>query len=137
MRKMTLVVMAALSVLLAGGVQAQKPGTMKPGVKTHPMPMAGKTESYTGMVKGAPAGGGFTLATRGKSFMVMMGKGVRARNKATGQFIGVANIKPGSSVTAVGTMSGTMFTAKSVTVNSMPGAKMMPKMAPKMGKMSK
>ena len=109
----------------------------KPGVKTHPMPMAGKTMSLTGMVKGAPTGGSFTLAMKGKSVMVMMAKGARARDKSTGKFVGVANIKPGSSVTAVGTMSGTMLTAKSVTVNFMSGPKMMPKTMPMKKPMSK
>ena len=134
MRKMTLFAMAALSVLLAGGVQAQKPGMMKPGVTGHKMPMAGATQSFTGMVKGAPAGGSFTLATRKAAYTVTMAKGGRARDKASGKFVGVANIKPGSSVTAVGTVSGTTLTAKSVTVNSSPGGKMTPKMTP--GKMA-
>ena len=134
MRKMTLFAMAALSVLLAGGVQAQKPGVMKPGVMGHKMPMKGQTVSYTGMVKGAATGGSFTLAMKSKSVMVMMPKGVRARAKDSGKF---ASLKPGSNVTAVGTLSGTMLNATSVTVNSSPGGKMTPKMAPKMGKMSK
>lgn len=134
MRKMTLFAMTALSVLLAGGALAQKPGTMKPGVKTHPMPMKGQMVSYTGMVKGAPTGGSFTLAMSSKSVMVMMGKGARARSKATGKFVGVASIKPGSNVTVKGMMGGNMLTANTVTVNSMPGGKMMPKMMPKMKK---
>lgn len=134
MRKMTLFAMAALSVLLAGGVQAQKPGVMKPGVMGHKMPMKGQTVSYTGMVKGAATGGSFTLAMKSKSVMVMMPKGVRARAKG-GKF---ASLSPGSNVTAVGTLSGTMLNATSVTVNSSPGGKMMPKTMPgKMNKMSK
>ncbi len=139
MRKISMFAMAALSVLLAGGALAQKPGKMTPGVMGHKMPMAGKMVSYTGMVKGAPAGGSFTLATRSASYTVTMAKGGRARDKSTGKFVGVANIKPGSSVTAVGTLAGTTLTAKSVTVNSAPGGKMTPgKMTPgKMNKMGK
>ena len=139
MRKMTLFVMMALSVLLAGNVHAQKPGTMGGKMTPHPMPMKGATVSYTGMVKGAPTGGSFTLAMKAKTVTVMMAKGGRARDKATGKFIGVNNIQPGSSVTAVGALAGTTLTAKTVTVNSAPGGKMAPKkgmnkMMPKMSK---
>ena len=139
MKKFSGILVLGLSVMLAGSVSAQKkPDTMQK-MPTAPKMATGQKVSYTGTVKDAPTATGFTLMMKKKSVTVTPDKGVTARDQATGKFMAMTAIKPGSRVTVVGTLTGTTLTAKSVTVNAPTGKKTTPtpKMTGKMGETKK
>lgn len=114
---------------MAGGKMGKMPGGKMD---------AGQTQSFTGPVKGSPAGNTFTLALRKGPMTVDMSK---AKVRVNGRFAKKDSVTGGAIVTVVGKMSGSTFMADSVTVKSMPGGKkvggdkMGGKMAPMKGKM--
>jgi len=91
--------------------------------KAPPKPAAGAT-SVTGPVKGAPNGNTFVVARKAGPVTVDAA-GARFRDSG-GRFTNIAAVKPGTMVTAKGTMNGTNLKATEVTVHLRGGSKPAP-----------
>ena len=118
---------ASLAVMLAGLAlpAAAKKELAKPA-PSQSAAAAGQT-SVTGPVKGPVTGKTFVIARKGGTVTVDAGK---ATVRQAGRFAKLDTVRPGTMVTAKGSMSGTTLTATDVTVYPRKGAmKMSPRSA--------
>jgi len=115
---LTLSLVAALALVAAPiTLAAQRLKTTKPGAK----PATAVSKTVSGMIKGAPTGKTFVLASRGATTTVDASK---AKIRVNGTFAGWDVVKSGTQATAIGTMQGTTLMATDVNLH--PRGKMTP-----------
>ena len=117
---LTLSLVAALSLATAPLTLAAQ--RLKP-----PKPAMAVSKTISGMIKGAPTGKTFVLASRGATTTVDASK---AKIRVNGKFAGWDAVKSGTQATATGTMQGTKLMANEVNLHPRGGTPTPVRMTP-------